>query len=91
MPVINSLRLETVLGPKFASSTPRPSNYIDGRKFGLIPDTGRDLTQNLQDALTAGRIDGRPVRVMPGKYIYSNLINNCGGGLVCTQGEAWFD
>ena len=28
---------------------------------------------------------------MPGKYIYSNLINNCGGGLVCTQGEAWFD
>lgn len=64
---------------------------IDGAAYGLVPDTGADLTTQLQAAMTAARLAGKPVIVRPGKYIYSNLINNCGGGLVCTQGEAWFD
>lgn len=64
---------------------------IDGSAYGLIPDTGVDMTANLQAAMTAARIAGKPVSVLAGKYIYSDLINNCGGGLVCNNGEAWFD
>lgn len=64
---------------------------IDGAAYGLVPDTGADLTTQLQAAMTAARLANKPVIVRPGKYIYKNLINNCGGGLVCTQGEAWFD
>lgn len=92
MPVINSLRLPTVSGPKFATSNPRPSNYIDGRKYGLIPDTGLDLTQNLQAALTAARLAGGiPVKLMAGYHIYKQSISYAGGGLVCLNGEAILD
>lgn len=67
------------------------SGYIDGSKFGLVPDTGQDLTANLQLALTAARLENKPVLVLRGEYIYSGLINNAGGGLVCLNGTAVFD
>lgn len=67
------------------------SGYVDGVKFGLIPDSNTDLTSNFQAALTAARIASKPVLLKKGKYVYTNLINNAGGGLVCTEGEAWID
>lgn len=68
-----------------------PSNYVNGADYGLLPDTGLDLTTKFQAAMTAARIAGAPVLLLPGKYIYSGLVNNCGGGLVCEGGIAWLD
>lgn len=67
------------------------SQGLDARNYGLYPNTGKDITSALQTALTAARVAGVPLIVESGKYIYSNLINNAGGGLVCLTGEAWFD
>lgn len=67
------------------------ANAIDGRKFGLFPDTGEDMTANLQAALTAARLAAMPIEVLPGQYIYTDQILNGGGGLICEHGEAWFD
>jgi len=67
------------------------SDTINGDDYGLIPDTGVDLTTNLQAALTAARVANKPILVRAGKYIYTNKITYAGGGLICTNGEAWFD
>lgn len=67
------------------------SNYVIGASFGLVPDTGVDLTDKFQAALTAARVAGKPVLLIPGKYIWSAKITNAGGGLVCTGGFAWLD
>lgn len=69
----------------------KDSNYIEGRTYGILPDTGVDYTTALQTALTACRLANKPLRLAPGKYIYSGLVNNAGGGLVCTDGIAWLD
>lgn len=74
-----------------ARPTSIPPNYIDGVIYGLVPNTGKDLTGQLQTALTAARVMGAPVSLLPGKYIYSGIITNAGGGLVCTLGEAWLE
>lgn len=76
---------------KSGYSSVNSSSGISGASFDLIPDTGVDLTVQLQAALTAARLAGKPVVIQPGKYIYSGLINNAGGGLVCNDGWAWFD
>lgn len=67
------------------------ASYVNGARYGLVPDTGVDVTQKLQAALTAGRVQGKPVLVTSGKYIYTSTVSYAGGGLVCTDGEAWFD
>lgn len=71
-----------------SNSTSSKLNAID---YGIYPDTGEDITAKLQTALTACRIAGKVLEVLPGKYIYSGLVNNAGGGLVCSTGIAWFD
>ncbi len=67
------------------------NTYLSGYDYGLYPDTGTDMTTQLQAALTAGRVLNKPVLVQPGKYIYTNTIVQGGGGLICDKGEAWFD
>ncbi len=67
------------------------TDTIDGQEFGLIPDTGADLTEQLQSALTAARLASKPVELLPGKYIYTDKISYAGGGLVSSKGEAWLD
>lgn len=67
------------------------ADMINGSVYGLVPDTGLDITANLQAALTVGRLTGKPVRVMPGQYIWKKKITYAGGGLVCTDGYACFD
>lgn len=67
------------------------SSGIPGSAYGLKPDSSDDQTARLQSALTAARIAGKPVILLPGKYIYTSKIDNAGGGLVCPDGEAWLD
>lgn len=67
------------------------STTLSGASYGLVPDTGVDLTAKFQTALTAARIAGRPISLLPGKYLYSNQITNAGGGLVCDNGQAWLE
>jgi len=72
-------------------STTDTSASINGVEYGLIPDTGSDLTANFQSALDAARVAGKPVSLLSGKYIYKSTVSFCGGGLVCADGEAWID
>lgn len=74
--------------PVSASSS---TQGIDATQYGIVPDTGADITSELQAALTAARTLSKPLIVKAGKYIYSNKINNAGGGIICHDGEAWFD
>lgn len=66
-------------------------NEVYGPAFGIVPDTGRDLSDLLEAALRAARIKGVPLILEPGGYIYSRALSQCGGGLVCHTGEAWLD
>lgn len=67
------------------------TDAISGLAYGLVPNTGQDLTGKLQNALSAARQLGKPVALHPGKYIYTSTISYAGGGLVCLDGEAWLD
>lgn len=73
----------------FRTST--STDTIDATRYGLIPDAGTDQTAALQNALTVARVAGKPLRLLPGKYIYKSAITYAGGGLVCPDGEAWLD
>lgn len=61
---------------------------VDAATYGLFPNTGKDITSLLQTCLTAARTANLPLYLMPGDYIYSDSIDNAGGGLVCPNGIA---
>lgn len=85
----NGMNVELDLTKSLTSnSTSSKLNAID---YGIYPDTGEDITAKLQTAMTACRVTSKVLEVLPGKYIYSGLVNNAGGGLVCSTGIAWFD
>lgn len=67
------------------------TDTIDATEYGIYPNTGVDLTTKLQAAFTAARLANKPLEVLAGAYIYSGLINNAGGGLVCNTGIALFN
>lgn len=70
------------------------SDYVDGADYNLLPDTGIDITTQLQTALRAANTAGKLLLVEPGEYIYTTNFEVKQSlnafGMVCLGGEAHF-
>ena len=82
---------KSVLGADSFIGSTFSGSFIDATQYGIWPDTQEDISDKLEAVLIQGRLQQKPVKFLPGKYVYKRLINNAGGGMVCTDGYAWFD